>query len=172
MSGQTNFEGHDGRECGEHRTTGQRAWCHSCTEWCYPDGPCKGCELPQLHAEVERLRGRTHEIQAQEMTKRAKLDSAIAEMRSRWDAARQWTEEVGLNADWAIDPTLPFWRMTSMATRDALTRLVAQRDDALAENERLRAAAAAVLHVITNHGEARRDDPEVAALSEALGGGA
>jgi hypothetical protein len=53
-----NFEGHKGSECGEHRTVGaHRAWCHACHEWCYPDGPCKGCELPQLRAEIERLRG-------------------------------------------------------------------------------------------------------------------
>lgn len=39
----TNFEGHGGH-CGEHRTVGpHRAWCYQCTEWCYPDGPCKGC---------------------------------------------------------------------------------------------------------------------------------
>ena len=25
-------------------------------EWCYPDAPCRGCELPVLRAEVERLR--------------------------------------------------------------------------------------------------------------------
>lgn len=49
------FHGHEGRECGEHRTTGQRAWCHDCSEWCYPELPCKGCELPQLRAEVQRL---------------------------------------------------------------------------------------------------------------------
>lgn len=52
-----NFEGHEPRECGEHRTVGaHRAWCHDCTEWCYPNGPCKGCELPQLRAEVARLK--------------------------------------------------------------------------------------------------------------------
>jgi hypothetical protein len=50
-----NFEGHAGRECGEHRTTGARAWCHGCAEWCYPDAPCKGCELPQLRARVAEL---------------------------------------------------------------------------------------------------------------------
>ena len=27
------FEGHDGRDCGEHRTTGPRAWCPTCQEW-------------------------------------------------------------------------------------------------------------------------------------------
>lgn len=49
------FEGHAGRECGEHRTTGHRAWCHGCTEWCYPDAPCKGCELLQLRTRVAEL---------------------------------------------------------------------------------------------------------------------
>jgi len=53
-----NFEGHAGRECTEHRTVGEhRAWCHDDHEWCYPQAPCRGCELPQLRAENERLRG-------------------------------------------------------------------------------------------------------------------
>ena len=44
-----NFEGHNNRECGEHRTVGShRAWCHDCTEWCYPEIPCRGCKIPQL----------------------------------------------------------------------------------------------------------------------------
>lgn len=47
------FEGLASRECGEHRTTGQRAWCHDCTEWCYPQAPCRGCELPQLRATAD-----------------------------------------------------------------------------------------------------------------------
>ena len=50
-----NFEGHQGRECGEHRTTGQRAWCFDCTEWCYDHVPCKGCELPMLRNLIKRL---------------------------------------------------------------------------------------------------------------------
>lgn len=37
--------GHDGTECGEHRTVGpHRAWCFACAEWCYPDAPCRRCE--------------------------------------------------------------------------------------------------------------------------------
>ena len=49
-----NFEGHPGRECGEHRTVGShRAWCHDCSEWCYPASPCKGCELPLLRATIK-----------------------------------------------------------------------------------------------------------------------
>lgn len=50
-----NFTGHTERECGEHRSTGPRAWCHDCCEWCYPEEPCKGCELPQLRANVAEL---------------------------------------------------------------------------------------------------------------------
>lgn len=57
-----NFEGHAGRECGEHRTTGSRAWCHNCSEWCYPDSPCKGCELPQLRATVATLTAERDEL--------------------------------------------------------------------------------------------------------------
>mgnify|MGYP001435484135 CR=1 FL=1 len=48
------FEGHDGRECGEHRTTGPRAWCSNCQEWCYPGILCRGCELPLLRARAEQ----------------------------------------------------------------------------------------------------------------------
>ena len=43
-----NWEGFTERECSEHRTTGGRAWCFDCSEWCYERVPCKGCERPQL----------------------------------------------------------------------------------------------------------------------------
>lgn len=51
----TPFEGFLTRECTEHRTLGARAWCHDCTEYCYPESPCRGCELPQLRARLARL---------------------------------------------------------------------------------------------------------------------
>ena len=45
------FVGHEGRECGEHRTVGEhRAWCFDCGEWCYPEAPCIRCEAPFLRA--------------------------------------------------------------------------------------------------------------------------
>lgn len=50
-----NFEGHQPRECGEHRTVGpHRAWCHDCHEWCYPSDGCSGCRLGgmQIGADV------------------------------------------------------------------------------------------------------------------------
>ena len=101
--------------------------------------------VTDLRDEVRRLRARTHEIQAEEMAKRAELDSLVARLRARWDAARQWTEDAGLLAEWAHGEYArsPFWSMTSMNARDALARLIGERDDALAENERLRAALAA-----------------------------
>ena len=34
----THFEGHGGAS--GHHTTGQRAWCLGCAEWCYPEAPC------------------------------------------------------------------------------------------------------------------------------------
>src|SRR5690606_15626739 len=46
--------GPDGRDCGEHRTTGPRAWCPTCQEWCYPGILCRGCELPLLRARAEQ----------------------------------------------------------------------------------------------------------------------
>src|SRR5688572_11715422 len=41
------------RECGEHNITKHRAWCFVCSEWCYPNIPCKGCELPHLRMMYE-----------------------------------------------------------------------------------------------------------------------
>lgn len=44
-----NFIGFRNRDCGEHRTVGDyRAWCHDCTEWCYPHMPCVRCEIVGL----------------------------------------------------------------------------------------------------------------------------
>ncbi len=42
MSGQDQYEGLTGAS-GEHRSTGERAWCFECQEWCYPELPCQCC---------------------------------------------------------------------------------------------------------------------------------
>lgn len=56
-NGKPLFMGHEPSECGEHRTVGDhRAWCYDDSEWCYPSSPCRGCELPILRAEIERLK--------------------------------------------------------------------------------------------------------------------
>jgi hypothetical protein len=44
------WRGIEPRECGEHRTTGHRAWCFDCSEWCYEAAPCKGCQIPVLES--------------------------------------------------------------------------------------------------------------------------
>lgn len=49
------WEGVESRECGEHRTTGGRAWCFQDGEWCYPSQLCRGCELPALRAAGQRV---------------------------------------------------------------------------------------------------------------------
>lgn len=54
------------RECGEHRELGTRAWCFDCSEYCYDDVPCRGCELPPLRAELERLRSIVSDLAALE----------------------------------------------------------------------------------------------------------
>lgn len=52
-----NFEGHDSRYCGEHRTVGpHRAWCYDCSEWCYPHEGCARCREPKHENEIARLR--------------------------------------------------------------------------------------------------------------------
>lgn len=58
------FEGHDGRECGEHRTTGPRAWCSNCQEWCYPGILCRGCELPLLRQRAEQAEAALQRVHA------------------------------------------------------------------------------------------------------------
>lgn len=57
------YEGRQPRECGEHHSTGSRAWCFTCSEWCYayPEGACKGCELPKLRNDME-ARIKDHEM--------------------------------------------------------------------------------------------------------------
>lgn len=84
-----NFEGHAERECGEHRTAGpHRAWCFDCTEWCSATAPCKGCEVPQLLDEIERLRSLTEgdptSIYAEAADLRAWKASAMSVL-AAWD---------------------------------------------------------------------------------------
>jgi hypothetical protein len=63
MAEPANFEGHEPRNCGEHRTVGpHRAWCYDCSEWCYPGpineaGACNGCRVPYLETELTRTEG-------------------------------------------------------------------------------------------------------------------
>jgi hypothetical protein len=81
-----NFTGHTERECGEHRTTGPRAWCHECCEWCYPEEPCKGCELPQLRAHLALLNN-PRRVKALEMVaEAARAHVAWLENHARLDA--------------------------------------------------------------------------------------
>ena len=56
-----NFTGHPDRECGEHRTTGDRAWCFDCTEMCYAAGqPCKGCRVVAQDKRITALENALH----------------------------------------------------------------------------------------------------------------
>lgn len=44
-----------GYSTAEHRTTGGRAWCHACGEWCYSHAPCgeRRC-LDAVYAALDR----------------------------------------------------------------------------------------------------------------------
>lgn len=77
------FEGHDGRECGEHRTTGPRAWCSNCQEWCYPGILCRGCELPLLRQRAEQA------------------EAAVQRVRDLAEDMRTWRSPHGVAADYA-----------------------------------------------------------------------
>lgn len=49
----------------EHRTTGQRAWCHECSEWCYPHDPCgqpKCCAAHTDNSDWDAARARIEEL--------------------------------------------------------------------------------------------------------------
>ena len=50
------FKGLPERVCGDHFTTGQRAWCFDDSEWCFPNAPCRGCEIPGIREENDRMR--------------------------------------------------------------------------------------------------------------------
>lgn len=56
------FAGHDNRECGDHRTTGRRAWCFDCSEWCYLDDGCRGCRMPSMEEELKLLRDKLERV--------------------------------------------------------------------------------------------------------------
>lgn len=75
-----NFEGHANSECGEHRSVGwYRAWCYNDTEWCYPNAPCRGCELPVLRAVVDAARASLDVTDLSDaFRKRAALRTALA----------------------------------------------------------------------------------------------
>lgn len=75
-----NFQGHESSPCGEHRTVGEhRAWCHACTEWCYPTMPCLGCgHADELTAAVPLLLERSD-----------LLDEAV-ELLREYDGTHAW----------------------------------------------------------------------------------
>lgn len=86
---EVNFEGHQPRRCGEHRTAGwYRAWCHDCSEWCHPEDGCAGCKphVDDLLEEVARLRAYLDRRQAIADAGRALLRSNGAD--EDWDALR------------------------------------------------------------------------------------
>lgn len=51
-----NWEGATFRDCHEHRTTGRRAWCFDCAEWCYQSTLCHGCAAPKARSIITELR--------------------------------------------------------------------------------------------------------------------
>src|SRR5690606_23790335 len=72
------FEGHDGRECGEHHTTGPRAWCSNCQEWCYPGILCRGCELPLLRQRAAQAEAAVQRVRYATRTRRAGAPASAA----------------------------------------------------------------------------------------------
>lgn len=74
------FEGHQPRDCGEHRTLGSvRAWCFDCGEYCYPGSPCIRCEAPRLRALLAAAEAVVNEwtVRGDHMCGRREMDALI-----------------------------------------------------------------------------------------------
>lgn len=54
------------RTCGEHYSTGSRAWCTDDMTWCYPHAPCSGCETEQERIDdaIELLQDHGYQVTA------------------------------------------------------------------------------------------------------------
>lgn len=59
------WNGLEPRVCGEHRTTGPRAWCYEDHTWCYPHDPCPGCttEEQRIADAIDLLRDNDYYVQ-------------------------------------------------------------------------------------------------------------
>lgn len=84
-------------------------------------------QLATAREEVERLRKRTHEIQAAEMEKRAGMEAELARLNGLLHRGREFTK------DWTAPWTKPehdqgWWRMTSENARASIIALVARAD--------------------------------------------
>lgn len=108
----------------DHGTTGGRAWCLTCTEWCYPEEWCEHCKraefgdpwdtIDTLAAEVEVLRAiRVSQIEdiialrydlevAREA--QATIDALKAQVQRVRDVCEQWQNYDAV--DWATAPYL------------------------------------------------------------------
>lgn len=117
---------------------------------------------------IARLRARTHEIQAEESTRRAELQSQADTHRATMERAREAV--AGFRADWTSDPRAQekggLWSYASMNTRAAMTLLVEQTEAAEAA---LREALDREGRAVANMGErAQRAEDENARLRAAL----
>lgn len=86
------WEGHEQRECTEHRTTGGRAWCFDCTEWCYESSPCRGCELPLLRDKIAKVEEAVRDLDARMEAKQQGLQAGPAQVDV--GAIRGWCKAV------------------------------------------------------------------------------
>lgn len=165
---QPNFEGHEGRECGEHRTVGpHRAWCYDCSEWCYPGnvGECRGCRLPMLEAkiaaqteQIEQLTAETKQRAEQilDLTAEADRNANLAgsfelgmdEARAALAAEREKREAAEADRDEIEDKTpsaqrsASYWLRAYEAERQKVARVEAAADENAAQVAQYEAWAA------------------------------
>ena len=107
------FQGIEPRECGRHHSTGHRAWCFDCTEWCYADSLCRGCELPGLRARAEAAE--------------AELARVTRECLERYHFIRALVAvaggKVSIPQSFLVDPPRELHRWKDLATGDEVLRV-------------------------------------------------
>jgi hypothetical protein len=97
-----------------------------------------------MHATIDRLRARTHDIAAEHQTRTHRMERDLARCRERFAKAREYTKH--WKVEWTTDPASQkedgWWRYTSCWAIDNVTALVARAEEA----EAAVAELAGVLH--------------------------
>jgi hypothetical protein len=145
------FEGHDRRECGEHRTVGpHRAWCLDCRMWCYPRDPCVGCKPSLPDDTTEGLRER--------MAKIRENDKLVHRLHgSGWDdhATDAEIDRADLLAIIGRYENALSWQTSCLACAKVLDSSIAEHERAIEEHDRADKAEAEVERLRAELTEAR-----------------
>ena len=88
--------------------------------------------VEELHAMIDRLRARTHEIASVHQTRTHRMERDLTRCRERFAKAREYTKHWKVN--WTTDPPSQegdgWWRYTSVWAAENITALLARAEDA------------------------------------------